>query len=175
VGAGREGVGFFERIMFHPTLNIAGLGAGYAGPGSKTIIPSRAVAKIDMRLVVDQRADDIYEKFVRHVRKYAPSVTVRRIGSMEPSRTEVGSPYVKVVADAVERALGEPPLIFPCTGGSLPDYAFTRDLGLPLVKVPYANPDEANHAPNENLALDRFYAGIKIGASVMEALSRSPS
>jgi acetylornithine deacetylase/succinyl-diaminopimelate desuccinylase-like protein len=72
--------GFFERIMFHPTLNIAGLGAGYAGPGSKTIIPSRAIAKIDMRLVVDQRADDIYEKLVRHVRQHAPNVAPERVG-----------------------------------------------------------------------------------------------
>src|SRR5215207_2799175 len=123
-----------------------------------------------MRLVVDQRADDIYGKFVRHVRAHAPNVTVRRIGSMEPSRTPVDEPYVRVIDRAVERALGEKPLLFPASGGSLPDYAFTRDLGLPLVKVPYANPDEANHAPNENLELSRFYAGIKIGASVMEAL-----
>ena len=172
-GVGADRRGFFERTMFHPTLNIAGLGAGYAGAGSKTIIPSRAVAKIDMRLVVDQRTDDIYEKFVRHVRAHAPNVTVRRIGSMEPSRTPVSDPHVQVVARAVERALGERPLIVPGMGGSLPDYAFTRDLGLPLVKVPYANPDEANHAPNENLELSRFYAGIKIAASVMEALATS--
>jgi acetylornithine deacetylase/succinyl-diaminopimelate desuccinylase-like protein len=170
-GVGADGPDFFARTMFHPTLNIAGLGAGYAGPGSKTIIPSRAVAKIDLRLVVDQRADDIYDKLVRHVGRHAPNVTVRHIGSMEPSRTPVGDPYVRVIAEAVERALGERPLIVPCMGGSLPDYAFTRDLGLPLVKVPYANPDEANHAPNENLELSRFYAGITIAASVLEALA----
>ncbi len=169
-----EEVGFFERTMFWPTLNLAGLGSGYTGAGSKTIIPARAIAKIDMRLVVDQRADDIYEKVVRHVQRHAPNVAVRRLGSMEPSRTSVSSPYVATIARAVERTLGEQPLIFPCTGGSLPDYPFTNDLGLPLVKVPYANADEANHAPNENLALDRFYAGVKIGASVMEALAQRP-
>ena len=166
-----EHLGFYERTMFQPTLNIAGLQSGYAGPGSKTIIPSKAVAKVDMRLVVDQRADDVYEKLVRHVEQHAPTVTVRRIGSMEPSRTPVGDPYVQTVARAVERALGERPLVFPSMGGSLPDYAFTRDLGLPLVKVRYANPDEANHAPNENLELSRFYAGIKICASVLDALA----
>jgi acetylornithine deacetylase/succinyl-diaminopimelate desuccinylase-like protein len=138
----------------------------------KTIIPSRAVCKLDIRLVVDQRADDIYDKIVRHVRRHAPNVEVRKVGFMEPSRTPVGDPYVQIVARAVERAVGERPLIFPASGGSLPDYAFTRDLGLPLVKVPYANPDEANHAPNENLELSRFYHGIKIAASVYEALAR---
>jgi len=90
---------------------------------------------------------------------------------MEPSRTPVDDPYVQIVARAVERALGEWPLIFPGSGGSLPDYAFTRDLGLPLIKVPYANADEANHAPNENLELTRYYDAIRISASVYEALA----
>jgi acetylornithine deacetylase/succinyl-diaminopimelate desuccinylase-like protein len=163
---------FFARTMFYPTLNIQGFTAGYGGPGMKTIIPSKAICKIDMRLVVDQRADDVYDKFVRHVRQHAPNVQVRRIGSMEPSRTPVNAPYVQTVARAIERVTGERPLIQPGAGGSLPDYAFTRDLGLPLIKVPYANADEANHAPNENLELARFYGGIKIAASVLEALSR---
>ncbi|MDP8922051.1 MAG: M20/M25/M40 family metallo-hydrolase, partial [Chloroflexota bacterium] len=162
---------FFERVMFHPTLNIAGLTSGYGGPGTKTIIPSRAVAKIDMRLVVDQSADDIWAEFERHVKQHAPNVVARRLGSMEPSRTPVGDPYVQVIARAVERATGERPYISPSSGGSLPDYAFTRDLGLPLEKVPYANVDEANHAPNENMDLERFYNGIKISASVYEALA----
>jgi acetylornithine deacetylase/succinyl-diaminopimelate desuccinylase-like protein len=164
---------FFDRIMFHPTVNINGFSSGYSGQGMKTIIPARAVVKMDMRLVVDQRADDIYEKVVRHVQKHAPNVTVRRGGSMEPSRTPVDDPYVQVVARAVERTIGERPLIFPASGGSLPDYAFTRDLGLPLVKVPYANADEANHAPNENLELSRFYGSIKIAATVYEELAKA--
>ncbi|MCC7370310.1 MAG: M20/M25/M40 family metallo-hydrolase [Chloroflexi bacterium] len=164
---------FFDRIMFHPTVNINGFSSGYSGQGMKTIIPAKAVVKMDLRLVVDQRADDIYEKVVRHVQKHAPNVTVRRGGSMEPSRTPVDDPYVQVVARAVERTLGERPLIFPASGGSLPDYAFTRDLGLPLVKVPYANADEANHAPNENLELSRFYGSIKIAATVYEELANA--
>jgi acetylornithine deacetylase/succinyl-diaminopimelate desuccinylase-like protein len=162
---------FFERFMFHPTLNINGFASGYGGQGVKTIIPSKAVVKIDMRLVVDQSADDIWEKFQRHVQQHAPNVTARRLGSMEPSRTPVGDPYVQIVAQAVERATGAQPYISPSSGGSLPDYAFTRDLALPLVKVPYANVDEANHAPNENLELTRYYDGIRISASVYEALA----
>jgi acetylornithine deacetylase/succinyl-diaminopimelate desuccinylase-like protein len=159
--------------MFYPTLNIQGFTSGYGGAGMKTIIPSKAICKIDMRLVVDQRADDVFEKFSRHVRDHAPQVQVRRLGSMEPSRTPVSEPYVRIVAGAVEQATGERPLIQPGAGGSLPDYAFTEELGLPLVKVPYANADEANHAPNENFELARFYGGVKIAASVMEALARA--
>jgi len=165
---------FFERVMFHPTLNLAGFTSGYGGQGTKTIIPSKAVAKIDMRLVVDQRADEVWEKFERHVKRHAPNVVARRLGAMEPSRTPVGEPYVGVIARAVERATGARPYVSPSSGGSLPDYAFTRDLGLPLVKVPYANVDEANHAPNENLELAKFYAGVRISASVYEALASEP-
>jgi acetylornithine deacetylase/succinyl-diaminopimelate desuccinylase-like protein len=172
--SGSDTVEYFKRIMFHPTLNVPGFAAGYGGPGMKTIIPNRAVCKLDIRLVVDQRADDVYEKLVQHVQRHAPGVQVRKIGFMEPSRTPVSDPYVQVITRAVERAVGERPYLMPCTGGSLPDYVFTRDLGLPLVKVPYANPDEANHAPNENFELERFYAGIKIAASVYEALAERP-
>jgi acetylornithine deacetylase/succinyl-diaminopimelate desuccinylase-like protein len=158
--------------MFHPTVNINGFTSGYSGSGMKTIIPAVATVKLDMRLVVDQTTDDIYEKMERHVEKHAPGVTVRRGGSgMDPSRTPVGDPYVQRIASAVERAIGEPPLLIPAIGGSLPDYVFTRDLGLPLINVPYANADEANHAPNENMEIARFYGGIKIAASVYEALS----
>ena len=166
---------FFERFMLHPTLNINGIVSGYYGSGVKTIIPSKATVKIDMRLVVDQDADDIWRKFEAHVKQHAPNVVARRLGSMEPSRTAVSEPYVQAIARAVELATDEPPYISPSSGGSLPDYAFTRDLGLPLVKVPYANVDEANHAPNENMELRKFYDGIRISAHVYDALARRPA
>lgn len=164
--------GFADRTMFYPALNLSGLAAGYTGAGSKTIIPSSAVARFDIRLVVDQDPDDIYAKFAAHVAKVLPHATVRRIGgSVPPSRTPVDHPAVPLVRDAVANATGRRPLVIPGTGGTLPDFVFTGILGLPLVKVPYANPDEANHAPNENLALDRYFAGIRIGAAVYAALA----
>ena len=160
---------FFERFMLHPTLNISGFGSGYFGQGGKTIIPARAIVKIDMRLVVDQSVDDIWAKFERHVRTHAPNVVARRRGAMDPSRTPIESPYVQIVSRAVERVTGERPYISPSSGGSLPDYAFTRELGLPLVKVPYANVDEANHAPNENMELPRYPTPTPISFAVRYA------
>lgn len=162
--------GFADRTMFYPALNLSGLRAGYAGPGTKTIIPASAVARFDIRLVADQDPDDIYAKFVAHVAEVMPHATVRRLGGfVPPSRTPVDHPAVQVVRDAVARTTGDVPLLVPSTGGTLPDYVFTHILGLPLVKVPYANPDEANHAPNENLELSRFFTGVRIAASVFEA------
>ena len=64
-------------------------------------------------------------------------------------------------------AQGEEPLLVPALGGSLPDYVFTKVLGIPAFGVPYANADEANHAPNENLEIDRFIMGIKTGAAML--------
>lgn len=159
--------GYYERLMTLPTLNISGFRSGYGGEGMKTIIPATATAKLDMRLVVDQDPDDIFAKFSRHVRERAPDVEVVRLGSMLPSKTPIENPYTRAVATAVARAYDEEPLVVPTLGGSLPDYVFTRILGLPSIMVPYANPDENNHAPNENLEIERYIKGIKICAAVL--------
>ena len=68
----------------------------------------------------------------------------------------------------------EPPLLVPALGGSLPNYVFTKHLGIPAFVIPYANADEANHAPNENLELDRFIKGIKTGAALLTYLGEMP-
>jgi hypothetical protein len=71
---------------------------------------------------------------------------------------------------AVTAAQGEPPLLVPALGGSLPDYVFTKILGVPAFTNPYANADEANHAPNENLEVRRFIMGIKTGVAMLSYL-----
>ncbi|MCL4424947.1 MAG: M20/M25/M40 family metallo-hydrolase [Firmicutes bacterium] len=163
-------ISFYERLMFRPTLNIAGFASGYGGAGSKTIIPARGVVKMDMRLVADQDPDDIYEKFVRHVKRQAPGIEVRRLGRTPPSKTSPELPVSRLVVAAVGEARGETPVVAPTLGGTLPDYVFTKILGLPSVGVPYANPDERNHAPNENLVLENFYAGIRTSAFALERM-----
>jgi acetylornithine deacetylase/succinyl-diaminopimelate desuccinylase-like protein len=164
-------LGYFERLMTTPTLNIAGFASGYGGEGTKTVIPSTALVKMDMRLVPDQRADDIFEKFTAHVAKHAPDVEVRRLGSMEPSYTPLEHPLAAVVRKAVERGFGKTPIDVPLLGGSLPDAVFTKSLVLPSFIVPYANADERNHAPNENIEVARFHAGIRTAASLFALLS----
>lgn len=161
-----DDLGYFERLMTTPTLNIAGFSSGYGGPGSKTIIPATATVKIDMRLVPDQRADDIFAKFAAHVARHAPEVDVLRLGSMEPSYTPLEHPYAAAVRRAVEIGFGKAPIDVPLLGGSLPDAVFTQTLGLPSFLVPYANADERNHAPNENIEVARFYAGIRTAAAL---------
>lgn len=167
--------GYYERLMLQPTLNISGFMSGYGGAGMKTIIPAVATAKLDMRLVVDQSPDAVFEALVRHVHERAPDVEVVRLGSMEPSRTAIDHPYVQTIVQAVAEACSEEPFLVPSLGGSLPDYVFTRILGIPSILVPYANADQRSHAPNENFEVERFVKGIKICAAVLEHLGRLPA
>jgi acetylornithine deacetylase/succinyl-diaminopimelate desuccinylase-like protein len=165
---------FYLRLMTLPTMNICGLNSGYTGKGMKTVLPSTATAKVDMRLVPDQEPDEIFVKVQDHVRKHGAgkNIEVRRLGSMRPSRTPIENRFTAPIVDAVRRATGREPVIYPSLGASLPDYVFTHVLGIPSILVPYANSDESNHAPNENITVENFILGVKCCASVMESLSR---
>lgn len=161
---------YYRKLTLDPTFNIAGFTSGYGGEGPKTIIPHKATLKADFRLVVNQDPNDIYEKFLAHVKKHAPEVEVKNLGSMQPSRTSPDLDVVKVVAEAVRDAYGTEPIIQPSLGGSLPDYVWTKILRVPSIIVPYANADENNHSPNENLEIDKFLNGIRCTCSVLAAL-----
>ena len=161
-----------DRIMARPTLNIAGFSSGYGGPGSKTIIPSTATVKIDMRLVPDQTPDEIWEKVKAHVEHHAPDVEVARLdGGMLPSYTPVEHPMAEVVRTAVERGFGKRPIDVPLVGGSLPDAVWTKTLGTPSFLVPYGDPEQANHAPNESYAVERYHEGIRTSAILLAELA----
>ncbi|MEM7520501.1 MAG: M20/M25/M40 family metallo-hydrolase [Pseudomonadota bacterium] len=169
---------FHDRLMFHPTLTINGIHGGYGGPGTKTVLPCEAVAKCDIRLVPDMTPEQAIACVRAHVEKHAPNGEVEVIVSssgMLPSRTPLDSPFAPAVVDAVRTARGVEPYQYPSVGGSLPDYAFTKTLGLPAFVTPYANADEANHAPNENLEVSLFHDGIRTGAALLDRLGRMQS
>jgi acetylornithine deacetylase/succinyl-diaminopimelate desuccinylase-like protein len=162
--------GYFERLAAWPTLTINGIHGGYGGPGSKTVLPHEAVAKCDIRLVEAQTAEEILAKVKTHVQRYAPEVSVISHGGMDPSKTSLDSPFSEPIRQAIHAAQGSYPLLVPAMGASIPEYVFTQTLGLPTFGVPYANADEANHAPNENLEISRFFSGIKTGAAMLTYL-----
>ena len=158
---------YFDRLALWPTLTINGLHGGYGGQGSKTVLPHEAVAKCDIRLVEAQSVEEVFAKVEAHVKRVAPDVEFIRQGGMDPSKTPLDSPFTKPIFEAIIEAQGAEPQIVPAMGGSLPNYVFTKTLGLPTFLVPYANADEANHAPNENLEVERFIMGIKTGAAML--------
>lgn len=166
----RDGVDYYRRLTFEPTFNIAGLASGYSGEGTKTIIPARAIAKIDFRLVADQDPDAVFDAFTSAVAERIPQAMVRRLVATPPSLTDPSLPISKTVVGAVRGNWGVEPVI-SALGGTLPDYVFTQILNTPSVIVPYANHDEHNHAPDENLRVDLFLSGIRTTLHVLDALS----
>jgi acetylornithine deacetylase/succinyl-diaminopimelate desuccinylase-like protein len=164
--------GYFDRLMFHPTLTINGFRGGYGGPGMKTVLPCEALVKCDIRLVEPLTPDYVFEKVRAHVERHAPDVEFVPLNGMLPSKTPMDSPFAESIRRAIVAARGVEPLLYPSVGGSLPDYVFTKILGLPAFVVPYANADEANHAPNENLEIVRFIDGIRTGAALLEELGQ---
>lgn len=162
---------FYDRLMFHSTFTINGFHGGYGGPGSKTVLPHEAVVKCDIRLVEAQTPEEILSKVGAHVARVAPGVEFIPLDGMLPSKTPMDSPYAAPLREAITAAQGKAPLEYPTTGGSLPDYVFTKILKVPAFVTPYGNADEANHAPNENLSLACFINGIRTGAAILTYLS----
>jgi acetylornithine deacetylase/succinyl-diaminopimelate desuccinylase-like protein len=163
---------YYERLSCWPTLTINGLHGGYGGPESKTVLPHEAFAKCDIRLVEAQTTEEIFAKVEAHVWKHAPEVEFIRQGGMNPSKTPLDSAFVEPLRQAILTATRKEPLLVPAMGGSLPDYVFTKILGIPDFTVPYANADEANHAPNENLELELFIRGIRTGVAMLTCLGK---
>lgn len=165
---------YARAVMFSPTLTVAGMASGNTGDAVKTIVPGSIIVNLDIRLVADQSPGDVFDKLSRHIAAVDPAIDVRYLGSMKPSRTPPDSPLGRTVVEAVHRAREQEPLVVPSLGGSLPDAAWTETLGVPSIIVPYAAHDSANHAPNENLRLDDFYAGIETSLHLLDALGRAP-
>ena len=168
------GRALYERLAAWPTFTINSLSCEDAGE-HRTVIPSVAVARCDVRLVDDQRSDRVADLFRAHLARVAPDAEFVAGRAMEPSRTPLGSPYLDAISSGAAEGLGEEPLLLPALGGSLPIHVFTGQLGLPCYGVPFANVDEANHAPNENLELDRFYSGITASAAILTRLAAEPA
>lgn len=161
---GEKGFTTLERVWARPTLECNGIWGGFTGEGAKTVLPSRASAKISMRLVPDQKSDKIAALFEKHIKKIAPKtvqVTVRFLHGGEAAITPIDSPGVMAAIAALEKGFGKKPL-YQREGGSIPIVVqFKELLGLDTVLLGFGLPDENAHAPDEFINLDNFFGGIK--------------
>ncbi len=161
--AGEAGYGALERIWFRPTLDVNGLLSGFTGEGAKTVLPSKAMAKVSMRLVPDQDPAAVVESFERHVRALAPdgvSVEIRRYHGGSPWAAEPDHPVFEAAQVALERAFGNPPA-FIREGGSIPIVSlFEETFGCPILLVGFALPGSNVHAPDEWIDLGVYHRGI---------------
>ncbi|WP_290810246.1 M20/M25/M40 family metallo-hydrolase [Halovivax sp.] len=167
---------YYERLLLGPTLTINGLSSGYRGDGMKTVLPSTATAKLDCRLVPHQDPDDVFETVRDHVTAHHPDVEVTKQGTFPPLKTPIDAPVADPIAAALEAVWERDPVEFPVLGGSLPA-AYFREVpalaDVPVLIVPYANPDQGNHSPNEHLDLECFENGIRTSATVIHDLGEA--
>lgn len=162
--SGEKGYTTRERASIRPTLDVNGIWGGYTGEGSKTVLPSKAFAKISMRLVPDQDWEEIAELFDAHFRAIAPptvKVTVTRHHGGQPYVTPLESAGYKSAMLAMEEAYGKRPV--PTRGGgSIPIVAlFEKELGLKSILFGFGLDSDALHSPNEHYGLVNFYKGIE--------------
>jgi len=160
---GEKGYTAVERLGARPTLEINGLYSGFIDPGSKTVIPSYAMAKISTRLVPDQNPEETYQQLLEYLRENAPS-TVRweviKMAGGPACLTDPQLPATQALAQSLETVFGEKP-VYKLEGGSVPVTSTMEDLlGVKSVLTGFGLPDDNIHAPNEKLHLPTFYKGI---------------
>ncbi|MGB8267679.1 MAG: dipeptidase [Candidatus Velthaea sp.] len=165
-----------ERMWMRPTLEINGMYGGYQGPGSKTIIPSFARAKLSARLVPHQEPEAVKRAVTTFIKRIAPRgvrVEIEAHGDVRAVETSRTHPAVAAAARAMEAGFGKPP-VFIGTGGTIgPVSSFDRILHLPQVLIGVGLPDDAIHAPNEKFDLGQFYGGIETMTYLYDELARA--
>lgn len=161
---GEAGFTTNERTGIRPTLEVNGIWGGYTGEGAKTVLPSKAFAKISARLVPNQSSDKITELLINHLQRIAPpyvEVKAALHHGGEPYMTPIDSVGYQAAAKAMETTFGKKPI--PVRGGgSIPICAlFEKELGIKIVFMGFGLDSDNLHSPNEKFNVDNFYKGIE--------------
>jgi len=161
---GEKGYSTIERASIRPTLDVNGIWGGYTGEGAKTVLPSMAYAKISMRLVPNQRSEEITRLFTEHFLSIAPKgvkVTVKAHHGGEAYLMPTDSIAYQAASDALAKTFGKEPV--PTRGGgSIPIVAlFEKELGVKSILMGFGLDSDAIHSPNEHYGLFNFYKGIE--------------
>jgi acetylornithine deacetylase/succinyl-diaminopimelate desuccinylase-like protein len=173
---GEEGYTTVERTGIRPTLDVNGIWGGYTGEGAKTVLPSKAYAKISMRLVPNQDNNEITELFTKHFKSIAPKsvkVKVTALHGGQAAVTPTDSKAFKAASAAFEEVWGKRP-IPTRDGGSIPIVAlFKKELGLDTVLMGFGLDSDAIHSPNEHYGIKNFMLGIETITSFYKHFSKS--
>lgn len=174
-----------QEALQYPSLNIRGLQSGDVGEQARTIIPDRAIADIDVRLVKETDAERMLQRVVAHIRakgfhvlmnadpddemraRYPRIVRVSRVSWTNAYRTEMTLPESRAIISALERAWGEAPIRARTMGGTVPIDFFIQALGMPAISVPVVNFDNNQHSDNENLRLQNLWDAVSSFAAVL--------
>jgi acetylornithine deacetylase/succinyl-diaminopimelate desuccinylase-like protein len=158
-----------EQMLFLPTCNIAGITTGYQGPGSKTVLPAEATAKLDFRLIPDQDPDEVIVQLRKHLDRHGfERVEILAGEGEKPARSDPSSPVARSVIESVREMYGEPVLwpFMPATG---PMHPVVVDLEIPTVlPVGVGRPDNRIHAPNENIRAADYINTVRLMCRIWE-------
>ncbi len=177
---GEAGYTLAERVSVRPTFEVHGIAGGFTGEGSKTVIPSRAMAKVSARLVPNQDPDEVFEALTLYLKTICPptvKLDVRSIGRAVPVKVNYKSPAVQAAAHAYEKGFGFKPLYLR-GGGSLPIVRNMIDVlskpgeEIPVVMIGFGLPDDHTHSPNEKIYIPNFYNGIDTVIHYLDMFSR---
>ena len=163
-GWGETAYSSYERTTIRPALTVTGIVGGYQGKGAKSIIPGRAIAKLDFRLVPNQSPGEIEQLFRAYIKRVAPptvEVKVRTLISANPVLINRKHPAMGAAVSALQKGFGTEP-VFLRSGGTIPVVNMLQsELGVPIVLMGFALPTDNLHAPNEKFHLPTFFNGIK--------------
>lgn len=169
------GFSVLEGTTGRPTLDVNGIWGGYTGEGAKTVLPSKATAKISCRLVADQTPGDITDKLRRHFEAHVPDTMTLTFTDLHGGHGVIvdrEAPAMQAAAEAMEGVFGQTPF-FTREGGSIPVVAdFKAILGLDTVLMGFGLDSDSIHSPNEKFGLDRFHQGIEASIRFLDAYAR---
>ncbi|MFY9585699.1 MAG: dipeptidase [Candidatus Acidiferrales bacterium] len=171
---GEKGYSIIEQLWCRPTLELNGIWGGYIAEGSKTVIPAKACAKFSTRLVPDQDPDKIARLVEKHLRKLLPRTVTCKfelLSSGKPWAAAYSHPIFKKAIHALEQGFGKK-AVFIREGGSIPFVTQMHDtFKVPCVLMGFGLPDENAHAPDEHMALENYFGGIRSIAHFYQGLA----
>jgi acetylornithine deacetylase/succinyl-diaminopimelate desuccinylase-like protein len=164
-----------ERIWARPTFEVHGIAGGFTGAGAKTVIPSKATAKVSFRLVPNQNPDKILASFREFLQKNAPAgvrIELRVLSASPAVMVDPNHPAIQTAARAFSEMFGRP-TVFTRSGGSIPVVGdFANHLHIPSILMGFGLPDDGLHSPNEKYRLENYYKGIMTIAHFFEEFGR---
>jgi len=171
---GEAGFSTLERIWARPTAEVNGMGSGYQGPGTKTVLPSHAIAKLTFRLVPNQEGDVVVDRVKKHLQKNLPPGVTLEMASGHSGPwylTDPNDKFGKAAQRALKKAFKKDPALIR-EGGSIPIVSdFRKILGVETLLLGLALQDCRAHSPNENFPLENLDAGIRMNQAVLQELS----
>jgi acetylornithine deacetylase/succinyl-diaminopimelate desuccinylase-like protein len=170
LGPGQDPVTLTEHLLYAPTCNICGMWSGYQGPGGKTVLPARAGAKLDFRLVPDQDPETILTLLSRHLTEqgFADVEVVSLEASSRPAQSSMETPLVETLVRSARYVYGIEPHVLPRRPGSGPMEELCLRYGLPVVNGAGVGYDGSRvHGPDEHIRLDDFLLNIKLIAVLL--------